>query len=569
MADPHATGLALVVDGRDLPPDLARSIDQLVVDDDVHRPAMFAIVLHDPFGHVVRDTGLRVGATVEISVTGEGAHLKRPLIIGEVVTVECDYDDTGRQVVVRGYSAAHRLHRGRRTRVFHDATDSDIVKQVAGEAGLDLGWIETTKQVHEHVTQANLTDWEFLMSRARPLGLDLTISDGALEFGPRTTADEAPPESWVIDPATKTSHVLVFGVDLRSFHGRISAADQVGAVEVRGWTPDAKEPVFASVKAGSASATLKAADPGRLARIFDDPTVVDVVSPVSSDSEAEMVATAIAERIGGAFAEAEGTALGDNVMRAGVAVRIVGVSDDFNGAYVLTHVRHVLDDQGYRTHFTAGGKHDRSLLGLVSPGANGNGRHAAPGAIPATVGLVRGLVSDNADPEELGRVKVEFPWLDDSFSSAWAPVMQLGAGPESGTLFLPAVGDEVLVGFEHGLVDRPIVIGGLFNRADKPPTYGHFLDDGRVVGRAIVSRRGHEINFHDADDKSGMTIHVVSDSRLPVVSIGLNATDNKLVIQSEGNVDVQAEGEINLTGKKITVQAQGDLVLKGGMVKIN
>ena len=71
--------------------------------------------------------------------------------------------------------------------------------------------------------------------------------------------------------------------------------------------------------------------------------------------------------------------------------------------------------------------------------------------------------------------------------------MQLGAGPDSGTMFIPAVNDEVLVGFEHGDVDWPIVIGGLFNGTDKPPAYSHYLDNGQVHRRSIVSRLGHQI----------------------------------------------------------------------------
>jgi phage protein D len=570
MAAPQTSGISVVVDGAALDEQFVAYIDQLVVDDDLHRPAMFSITLNDPRRNIIPRSGLKPGAEVEISIVALGNTDDRPLLKGDVVTVECDYDEVARQAVVRGYSAAHRLHRGRRTRVFQDSTDDEIVRQVAEEAGLEIGEIEATSEVHEHITQANLTDWDFLMSRARPLGLDLTIADGALRFGKRGTVDDAPPEGDAeADPAALNPRNLIFGLNLRKLHGTLSAAAQVATVEVRGWDPDRKEPVTASAPAKTGAAGIKAADPARLAGLFGDPGFVDVVTPVGSDREAEGVAAALADRIGSAFAEAEGTAIGSTALRAGVAVRISRVGEDFDGTYVLSNVRHCIDKDGYRTQFTVSGHHDRSLLGLISGGSNGTGGHASSHTASATAGLVRGIVSDTVDPDKLGRVKVKLPWLDDSFSSAWAPVMQLGAGPESGTFFLPAYGDEVLVGFLHGDINLPVVVGGLFNSIDKPPTYEHFLDDGKVVGRAIVSRRGHEINLYDADDKLGMTLHVVNDSRLPVVSIGLNATDNKLVIQSEGNVDVQAEGEINISGKKVTVQAQGDLVLKGGMVKIN
>ena len=147
--------------------------------------------------------------------------------------------------------------------------------------------------------------------------------------------------------------------------------------------------------------------------------------------------------------------------------------------------------------------------------------------------------------------------------------MQLGAGPESGTFFLPAVGDEVLVGFEHGLIDRPMVVGGLFNKIDRPPTYGQYLKDGAVHGRGIFSRKGHRITFHDADDIGGIVLRVDDDNRESVVSIGLNAIETKLVVQSKGAVNIDAEGEITLRGSKVTVEADGELVLKGSTIKLN
>ena len=564
MADERAIDVVLVVSGMELRAELLAHVEQAVVDEDLYRPAMFAITLVDPNRDIVGRTGLRPGVEVEISVVGPAAVDDRPLLTGDVVTIECDYDELGARVVVRGYAASHRLHRGRRTRVFRDVTDSDIVKQVADEARLNVGTIEPTSEVHEHVSQANVSDWDFLAERARRVGHDLTIVDGELRFATRTTTSGAPSE------ASREPTHLTFGYNLEAFHGRVSAAEQVADVEVRGWDEDRKEAVVATSRGGTGAATLEKASPAELAGSFRSPTFIEVAAPVHSDREAGDAAKAIAERIGSAFAEAEGTSSGSTALRAGVAVRVSGVSDHFSGTYVLTRVRHVLSRRGYVTHFTVSGRQDRSLLGLVS--ANGNGNGAAHGdglAGRADPGVVRGLVSDNQDPDNLGRVKVRFPWLDKDYSSTWAPVMQLGAGPDSGTFFLPAVDDEVLVGFEHGRVDRPIVIGGLFNSIDKPPGYGAYLDDGAVTGRGIWSRNGHRITLHDADDTAGIILRAVDGQGGSVVSIGLNAKDRKLVVTSEGDIELEALGDITLKGANVTVQADRDLVLKGTTIKLN
>jgi uncharacterized protein involved in type VI secretion and phage assembly len=148
-------------------------------------------------------------------------------------------------------------------------------------------------------------------------------------------------------------------------------------------------------------------------------------------------------------------------------------------------------------------------------------------------------------------------------------VVQLGAGPDSGTFFLPAVHDEVLVGFEHGLVDRPIVFGGLFNTLDKPPTYGSYLDDGKVTGRGIWSRKGHQISLHDADDAGGIILKVVDGDHKDVVSIGLNALDEKLVVMSSGNVDVRADGDLKIQAKNVAIKADSEIAMNAPKIKLN
>ncbi len=564
MADPRSIDAALTVSGMELRAELLAYVEQVVVDEDLYRPAMFVISLVDPKKDIVERTGLKTGVTVGISAVGQGADEAQELLVGQVVTIECDYDQLGARVVIRGYAATHRLHRHRRTRVFSDATDSDIVQQVAKEAGLDIGSIESTTEVHEHVSQANVTDWEFLSDRARAVGLDLTIVDGQLQLRKRATSAAAPPD-FGTDPRR-----LLFGANLEAFHARLSSAEQVGQVEVRGWDQDRKEAVVATVPAGTEAAAVDKAKPTELAGHFGAPTFVEVTAPVQSEREAETTARALAERIGSAFAEAEGVARGSTALRAGAAVRIAGVSDQFNGAYVLTRVKHVINRRGYRTHFTISGQHDRSLLGLVAAGGNGHHQGHGDGLEGRrTTGFVRGLVSDNDDPEKLGRVKVSFPWLDKSYSSAWAPVIQLGAGPDSGTFFLPAVNDEVLVGFEHGRVDRPVVVGGLFNKTDQPPTYSHFLKDGAVLERGIWSRKGHVLSLSDADDTLGIILRAVDGDGRSMVSIGLNASDQKLVVMSEDKIEVQALGDISLKGANVTIEADRELVLKGSQIKLN
>ncbi|MHC5832550.1 MAG: phage baseplate assembly protein V, partial [Nostoc sp.] len=80
-----------------------------------------------------------------------------------------------------------------------------------------------------------------------------------------------------------------------------------------------------------------------------------------------------------------------------------------------------------------------------------------------------GIVTNNKDPKGLGRVKVQFPTLTEEHTSNWARVVAPGAGNNRGFDCLPEIRDEVLVGFEHGDIHRPYIIGGVWNGEDASP----------------------------------------------------------------------------------------------------
>ena len=93
-------------------------------------------------------------------------------------------------------------------------------------------------------------------------------------------------------------------------------------------------------------------------------------------------------------------------------------------------------------------------------------------------------MTNNDDPEGMARVKVTFPWFSGDVESTWARLVATGAGPNCGLVWIPQVDDEVLVGFEHGDMRHPYVLGGLWNPVDPPP-----LGDEPVQGRQSVAQR--------------------------------------------------------------------------------
>jgi uncharacterized protein involved in type VI secretion and phage assembly len=102
-------------------------------------------------------------------------------------------------------------------------------------------------------------------------------------------------------------------------------------------------------------------------------------------------------------------------------------------------------------------------------------------------GVAVGIVTNNKDPDGLGRVKVHFPWRENPDDSYWARISVLMAGKQRGSFFLPEVGDEVLVAFEREDIRHPYIIGALWNGIDTPPETN---SDGKNNIRKIRSAAG-------------------------------------------------------------------------------
>lgn len=194
-------------------------------------------------------------------------------------------------------------------------------------------------------------------------------------------------------------------------------------------------------------------------------------------------------------------------------------------------------------------------------------------------GLSVGLVTNNQDPENLGRVKVRFPWLPDQNESYWARVVTPMAGDNRGLYCLPEVNDEVLVAFEHGIVEFPYVLGALWNGKDRPPETNA---DGQNNRRVLKSRSGHIIRLDDSEGEEKIEII----DKTAQNSIVINVQENSIVITAESNITLQAKGgKLSLSAQAIEMNAEAEIkisanqmmelragpemIIQGGLVKIN
>jgi phage protein D len=604
----HVAGATLAQDATD-------KLVRVEVDLHVNLPDTFELTFLDSELTVLDTAGLRLGSKLQVLAGIPGEAGTRVLIDGEVTALQGSYGEGTPYTRVRGCTLDHRLQRVRRTRSFVNAKDSDLARQLAGDAGVAVGTVDTTAQTHPHLAQDNQTDWQFLRERAEEIGYELGVADGKLYFRKAGS---------VSGPAPIPVHA---GLSLTSFEPRVSSAGLVPEVEVRAWDPvnarakAVRTPIsspFVSIGAGDAAgaarlfASPSAAAPAGSAELGPPPStqahvVWDRAVTVDADSTQALTDTAgaLAERLASGFAEAEGEMLGDGRVVAGAVLDVDGVPAPFKGKWTVTRARHVFDHNtglGYRTQVTVSGRQDRSILALSGGGETGNNH--GPTRIGGVVG---GVVTALDDPLGLGRVKVALPWLAPDYESAWAPVPQLTAGKATGAMFLPEVGDQVLVAFEFGDLRRPYVLGSVINKrtgaggmvepgGDAPGKAA--VKAGRpatVIRRGFLSPSGNRLVFYDdgppgggrptasqvilttAQDKLGLILDQVAGTLALVCKSG--SPPGRLTIECDGNVEIKAgasgsltiDGGASLTlkGKTVSIEGTGPVAVKGKPIQLN
>ncbi|MGK5630587.1 VgrG-related protein [Streptomyces sp. URMC 123] len=548
----------------ELPPVWATQLVSCVVDENVGLPDAAVLTYRDPNHELLTGTGITIGTQLKISVVTVRGRARERLFTGEVTAVELDTDTTGSFTVVRAYSAAHRLQRGRKVVAYRNMTTADIVRKVAAGAGLRCGRVEAAPVTHQQLSQANVSDWEFLQYLAAESGAHLRIDDrGLLQFVRPEPAASAPAPS---TSAVRDPMVLEYGRNLLALRAVLTGADGAGSVEVRGWNVTTKKPLVARKPSVRSSTVAPGLSPSVVGGAFGASARVTVAdTPYRTQAGAKAAADALAASVSSGFGEIEAVAEGNPRLRAGRPVALGNVGAAFSGRYTATAARHVIEPGGgYRTTVLVSAAPDRSLAGLAT---GGNAPHRGP-RMP---GLAIGVVTDIRETGggQRGWVRLTFPWLDDTYVTDWVRTVQWG-GRGGGGVFSPEVNDEVLVGFEQGLLDCPYVLGGLYNGVDRPSPHDVPLVDptsGKVNRRSLVSRSGNRLELLDAPaGPSGVRL-ATGDKRL---EIRLDERRDLIELTVSGPGGGRALSTVTLSPTGITLDAgTGEVRLSGGSVTID
>jgi phage baseplate assembly protein gpV len=496
-----------------------------------------------------------LGGTVVISTFGpRGVEL----LSGSITSVSLDVSTRGSELVVVVDDGASKLMAPLAPKGFASAKPADVLTAAAGAAGLrtnvEGGCLGSDVQPYLFHVGSGLAYLEAACART---GAIWWMDQGILQV--RGTKD---PVRTVTLDLTK---------DLLAFSVKASTLPST-AYEARGWDVAQKKAVVGEAKTKAVVSTESEFVAGAAGRSGNQgPTrsnlLVRDAAPMTQ-LEAETVAKARADEAARSAVVVRGTCTGVAGLGPDVDVTIREVGPA-NGTYRVTRVEHVYTgSQGLVTHFTAGPLRPTGLVDTLGPRPDDAGTRLT--------GVVVGIVTNNKDPENMGRVKVKVPDLADTVESAWARVAMVGAGASRGVFFLPEINDEVLVTFEAGDTRRPLVLGGLYGGKTKSPlTSDQAVAASAVSKRQIVSRLGHVIELSDGEQPAekhvqlknadGQLIRVGSDK----VTVDSAGKPIEILGASGSSIKVDASGAVTIEGSKITLKsASGPVQVEGTQVTV-
>ncbi|HET8717431.1 MAG TPA: phage baseplate assembly protein V [Nocardioidaceae bacterium] len=530
----------------------ARELEQLVslrVERSVGLAGRATLRFLDP-GYVAATTGnFGLGKEVIIGVVG-GKQLFR----GTVTGVDLDQsEDEVPMLTVIVDDPAYKLTHGTQVRTFQNMKYGDVMKKIAGEAGLKADVGNLGKVTNEYLLQTG-TNLDYLDQLVRRSGAVWWVDDASLVARPAdATVGSVELTVSDLDPAKQLTRFAVRATGLRSKETTVTGWDTQRETKLVGKS--------APASTGASSdfvAPFNGSKPTSALRTEASALVAD--PPPNSVQEAQELASAMQLDAEADAVVARGTCGINAAITPMAEVRVTNMGPS-SGKYVVTEVRHDYSRRGFTTSFVAGPRRPRGLVDALGS--------AQPDPGFSTTRLVSGVVTNINDPKKLGRVKVKYAGPTQDIESDWGRLVTLGAGAERGITFQPEVNDEVLVGFERGDTRHPVIFGGLFGDTNKLGVNGVNPAGNKVVSRRLTSRLGHFIEFGDDDKPTGQHVLVqLSNGHkflLGAEQCDLDLQAGKPFTLKAGNssLAIDKQGNITIEGVNITLKAKSALKLEG------
>ena len=460
-----------------------------------------------------------------------------PIFVGVVTNVQLHREgsDFG-CIIVSGYSATYRMETAHSCFSWNDTTIGDVVKKLCEQAKVQLELNPAFKETKDFICQYEESDFDFIRRLAYQYQEWMYFDGTKLIFGkPRKLADPI-----ILEYGTTLSSLdiglqtLARSEQVFSYH---SGADR----EMQRMTPDlayGHDKLSGDAFRASLGMFSKPARQHALPRISNETELINYMGRKQAAETAEThYITAESQvptlRVGSVVS-----------LYSSFLERVGNLSEESLGNFIIIEITHeVSQGSYYKNRFKA---IPATIKALPSPKVR----------MPLAETQMATVLS-NADPEGKGRVRVRMNWQTDGMQTGWVRVMTPDGGSSSdvksnrGFVFIPEVGDQVLLGFRHGDPTRPYVMGSLFNGV----TGGGGLEGNHM--KSLTTRSGHVIEFDDASLSSGITI---KDRNHNVIHI--DSSSNDIYIAACHDITISAKNDV-------TINAGGTMALNARDYQLN
>ena len=467
-----------------------------------------------------------------------------PIFVGVVTNVQLHREgsDFG-CIIVSGYSATYRMETAHSCFSRNDRTIGDVVKKLCEQAKVQLELNPAFKENKDYICQYEESDFDFIRRLAHQYQEWMYFDGTKLIFGkPRKLADPI-----ILEYGTTLSSLdiglqtLARSEQVFSYH---SGADR----EMQRMTPDlayGHDKLSGDAFRASLGMFSKPARQHALPRISNETELINYMGRKQAAETAEThYITAESQvptlRVGSVIS-----------LYSSFLKRVGDLSEESLGNFIITEITHeVSQGSYYKNRFKA---IPATIKALPSPKVR----------MPLAETQMATVLS-NADPEGKGRVRVRMNWQTDGMQTGWVRVMTPDGGSSSdvksnrGFVFIPEVGDQVLLGFRHGAPARPYVMGSLFNG-----TTGRGGLEGNHM-KSLTTRSGHTIKLNDSLSSLGITIKDIKGNSIHIDSVG-----DDIIINAKRNITINAGETFTVNAREMEVNIDGDIIEKIGKNKIS
>ena len=471
-----------------------------------------------------------------------------PIFVGVVTNVQLHREgsDFG-CIIVSGYSATYRMETAHSCFSWNDRTIGDVVKKLCEQAKVQLELNPAFKETKDFICQYEESDFDFIRRLAHQYQEWMYFDGTKLIFGkPRKLADPIRLEyGTTLSSLDIGLQTLARSEQVFSYH---SGADR----EMQRMTPDlayGHDKLAGEAFRASLGMFSKPARQHALPRISNETELVNYMGRKQAAETAEThYITAESQvptlRVGSVIS-----------LYSSFLERVGNLSEESLGDFIIIEITHeVSQGSYYKNRFKA---IPATLKALPSPKVR----------MPLAETQMATVLS-NADPEGKGRVRVRMNWQTDGMQTGWVRVMTPDGGSSKdvksnrGFVFIPEVGDQVLLGFRHGDPARPYVMGSLFNGT----TGGGGLEGNHM--KSLTTRSGHTIKLNDSLSSLGITIKDIKGNSIHIDSVGddiiINAKRNITINAGETftvnckNANILAEESINMNAEQDITSISGE-----------